>query len=113
MPGWDLIYYTTSRGDCPVQTYIDELPAQKAVRVYEALELLAEFGVRLGMPHMRALQDSDLWELRVRTRGNQHRVFYKAIDGRRMLLLHAFQKKGPEHPTARDPHCRAAAPRLL
>ena len=98
MPNWTLVFYTNARGDRPVEQYIDTLQPSEAVRVVQALELLAEFGTRLRMPHVRAMEGSDLWELRIRARGNQHRIFYVAIAGREMLLLHAFMKKGQRTP---------------
>jgi phage-related protein len=49
------------------------------------------------MPHVRPITGTELWELRIRGR-TQHRVLYLAVAGRRLLLLHAFQKKTEHTP---------------
>jgi phage-related protein len=94
---WKLEHYESASGDQPVLDYIDALPMQEAARVTKELDLLAEFGTELRGPHVKRLQGSRLWELRVRGR-NQYRVFYVAQSGRRFLLLHAFTKKSQRTP---------------
>ncbi len=79
MEPWDLIYYTTARGQIPVREFIDSLPVQDAVKIDEDLNLLAEYGVQLGAPHVKKLADSELWELRSRSSGMQHRILYVAL----------------------------------
>ncbi|MEF9438119.1 MAG: type II toxin-antitoxin system RelE/ParE family toxin [Candidatus Mariimomonas ferrooxydans] len=39
-----------------------------------------------------------IWELKIRTHGNQHRIFYVVLKGNKMLLLHAYLKKTPKAP---------------
>jgi phage-related protein len=95
---WELTYYTTARGDSPVRDYIDNLNVDEAVKIDEDLDLLAEFGIRLGAPHVKHLDGTELWELRSRTKSKQHRIFYVAFEGRRFLLLHAFLKKQQKTP---------------
>ena len=97
MSAWSIDFYTTELGAAPVRQYLDELSPGEFARIARVLLLLEEFGVALRMPHAQKLESSDLWELRVR--GNiQHRIFYVAIHGRRLLLLHAFTKKSQRAP---------------
>lgn len=98
MTNWTIVFYTTPSGNCPVQDYINALSASDAERVYAAISRLAVHGLDLGMPHIRPLQGSELWELRIRADGDQHRVFYIGLAGQEFLLLHAFQKKSRETP---------------
>jgi len=91
MGEWGLIYYETAGGSSPVRQYIDSLSVQEAARLSVELDLLEEFGVALGMPHVRPLRGK-LYELRVRGR-IQHRVLYVATTGQHLVLLHAFTKK--------------------
>lgn len=64
MTHWEIIYYETSMGACPVEKYLDDdISAKEAERVAEDINLLAEFGTRLGMPKVRFLE-SAIWELR-------------------------------------------------
>lgn len=70
---------------------MDSLDADTAAQIIYDLELLAEYGLALGMPHVRHLKGK-LWELRTVFAGNQHRVLF-APTGEGFLLLHAFRKK--------------------
>lgn len=98
MANWTMVFYSTPSGHCPVQDYIDQLPAVEANAVYRMLTALATQGTSLTFPQVRQLKGTNLWELRVRTRGNAHRVFYVALSGNGMLLLHAFAKKSDKTP---------------
>ena len=62
----------------------------------KALQLLRDFGLELGLPHVRPMGQK-LWELRVRSR-RQHRVLYFAARGERLVLLHAFTKQTQQTP---------------
>lgn len=56
------------------------------------VELLAEFGPDLRMPHSRAL-GGGLFELRPRGREGIGRALYCYLVGERVVVLHAFVKK--------------------
>ena len=56
------------------------------------VELLAEFGPDLRMPHSRAL-GGGLFELRPRGVEGTARALYCYLAGERVVLLHAFVKK--------------------
>ena len=94
---WTIEYYETADGYSPVREYLDALPEQDAAQVAFEIDLLGDFGTSLGMPHVRSIHGSKLWELRSRGR-NHHRVFYVAVRGRTILLLHAFAKKTQKTP---------------
>jgi phage-related protein len=96
MSGWELVYYATARGRSPVQDYLDGLDATEADAVVQALDLLEEFGVAIGGTWTKHIHGK-LWELRCRGQ-NQHRVFYVAATGRRLVVLHAFTKKTRQTP---------------
>lgn len=91
MNDWELVPYRTPSGRSPVEEYLDGLSGDDAARAEVELNLLAEFGAGLGMPHGRSVT-KELRELRIRGRIH-HRILYVAVSGRRMLLLHAFTKK--------------------
>jgi phage-related protein len=52
------------------------------------------------MPLARPVTGERFWELRVQTAGNIVRVFYFALRGRRIMLLHGFVKKDRKTPRA-------------
>lgn len=61
------------------------------------VELLAEHGPSLRLPHSRAFGDG-LLELRPRGRSGIGRAFYCFLVGRRVVVLHAFIKKSQQTP---------------
>jgi phage-related protein len=97
MDEWTLVFYETAAGNSPVLEFLGELSKVDAVRAARDLNLLQTLGIQLGMPHVRHLEGSELWELRIRGR-RHHRIFYVAIHGQRMLLLHGFTKKSEKTP---------------
>jgi phage-related protein len=75
--------------------FIDSLDVKSKARIIRTLDLLGEFGINLGMPHARHLENQ-LWELRIRQSGNRYRVIYFLATKQVFILLHAFTKKtGP------------------
>lgn len=97
MNDWTIEYYEAADGYSPIREYLEELPDQDAAQMAYEIDLLGRFGTQLGMPHVRPIHGSKLWELRSRGR-NHHRVFYVARRGRTLLLLHAFAKKTQKTP---------------
>src|SRR5437868_9133523 len=65
------------------------------------IELLAEYGPSLRLPHSRAFGDG-LFELRPRGRSGVARAFYCFMVGRRIVILHAFIKKTQQTPDRED-----------
>lgn len=61
------------------------------------VELLAEYGPSLRLPHSRAFGDG-LFELQPRGRSGIGRAFYCFLAGKRVVVLHAFIKKSQETP---------------
>lgn len=54
----------------------------------------------LGMPLARPVVSQRFWELRAQVAGNIVRVFYFAVSGRGIVLLHGFVKKDQKTPRA-------------
>jgi phage-related protein len=61
-------------------------------------ELLCRYGPQeVGMPHVRPLGDK-LWEMRLRDAGGIARAIYLTTGGRRIVVLHAFEKRTQRTP---------------
>ena|ERR1700726_1007138 len=61
-------------------------------------ELLCRYGPQeVGMPHVRPLGDK-LWEMRLRDAGGIARAIYFTTGGRRIVVLHAFEKRTQRTP---------------
>ncbi len=58
---------------------------------------MLEFGVNLGMPHTRFIQNG-LCELRVKSKEGNARVFFCTKIGKRIIMLHMFIKKSQKTP---------------
>ena len=61
------------------------------------VELLAEFGPSLRLPHSRSLGHG-LFELRPRGKSGIGRAFYCYLSGKRIVIVHAFTKKTQQTP---------------
>lgn len=95
---WTIEYYHDERGRYPVRDFIDSLDRIMRSNVDWTLDLLETRGDRLGMPYSRPVSGHRFIELRVSASGNIVRVFYFAAIGRRLILLHAFEKKTQKIP---------------
>jgi phage-related protein len=94
---WNILLYCTSQGDSPIKDFIDSLELKAQSKVYNTINLLKEFGIRLGSPHIKKLTGTDLWELRI-LGTDSIRLLYIAITGKSFLLLHGFKKKTNKTP---------------
>jgi phage-related protein len=56
------------------------------------LDLLEEFGIKVGPPKVEKVRGTELWELRILGKDNI-RIFYVTKTGQSFLLLHGFIKK--------------------
>jgi phage-related protein len=92
---WSIEYYQSGTGKAPVEEFIDSLDAKSRPRIARTLDLLEEFGINLGMPYAKHLENQ-LWELRVRHGRNRYRIIYFLYYSQTFVLLHGFTKKtGP------------------
>lgn len=89
---WEIDYFKTKNGRYPVKEFIDNLKPNAKSKVINTLDLLSEFGIRLGPPKAKKVQGTELWELRMLGKDNI-RIFYVAKTNKTFLLLHGFFKK--------------------
>lgn len=81
--------------DDSIEKFIKSLEKRTIAKVLHTIDLLEEFGQRLGMPHSKRVKDN-LFELRVR--GIQEvRIFY-SFHKSYAVLLHGFIKKSQKTP---------------
>ncbi len=76
---------------------IESWPVDVLADYARMIELLAEYGPRLRLPHSRAMGDG-LFELRPRGRSGIGRALYCFISGQRVVVVHAFIKKTQKTP---------------
>lgn len=86
---WQVEFYETRRGDCPVEAYLDSLPVRERKAALQVLNMLRDQGPALRMPYARHIE-GPLWELRA----SATRLFYAAWVGCAFVVLHACKKQG-------------------
>lgn len=92
---YDIIFFETNRQDKPVAKFIKSLSDKTVAKVLRTIDLLVEFGPKLGMPHSKKMCPG-IYELR--TKGTEEiRIFYAFIN-EKIYLLHGFKKKSQKTP---------------
>ncbi|BAN21917.1 type II toxin-antitoxin system RelE/ParE family toxin [Caballeronia insecticola] len=89
---WAITYYSER-----IAREISELPVGIFAGYLRLLSALKQHGPDLGMPYSRSLGDK-LFELRPAGREGIARVFYGAMQGKRIIMLHSFIKKTQRTP---------------
>jgi len=89
---WKIIYYHTPNHQEPVYNFIESLDSGAQAKLSTTFDLLIEYGTRLGLPHVKKMVNTDLWELRILGADNI-RLFYVATFNHQFLLLHGYLKK--------------------
>jgi phage-related protein len=94
---WDIEYYRAPNRTYPAKDFIESLEVKARARTARTLDLLEEFGIELGMPYAKHLEDK-LWEIRIRFKNDRHRIIYALLKDRTFILLHGFTKKSSAVP---------------
>jgi len=76
---------------------IESWPVDILADYARLIELLAEYGPSLRLPHSKAFGDG-LFELRPRGKMGIGRAFYCFLAGKHIVVLHAFIKKSQQAP---------------
>lgn len=94
---WRVVFYVEAGGGNPVREFLEGLDLQAQARLRRAVEQLVQRNVAAEEPLVRHLEGK-LWELRVESNTNIYRIVYAFSSGRRIVLLHGFQKKTQKTP---------------
>ena len=89
---YNLVFYTTERGDSPIDEFLDRLDKKSRAKVAAHLSLLEEQGPNLKRPYADVVRGK-IRELRIHQSSNQYRIlfFFQVRD--QIVLAHAFSKK--------------------
>lgn len=91
-------YWRNPSGRAPVEKYIDNIDnIEERAEILSTLGGIQTHGTDAVGVEFRQIEGK-LWELKIRTHGNQHRIFYVVLKRSEMVLLHAFLKKTPKAP---------------
>lgn len=95
---YKVYYYRNSHTkQAPVLEYIQKIPVRDRAKITAYIALLCDSKGRLDEPYSRYIR-SGIRELRVEFARNRHRIFYTTVEGKRIILLHAFLKKTAKTP---------------
>ncbi|MDO8691659.1 MAG: type II toxin-antitoxin system RelE/ParE family toxin [Dehalococcoidia bacterium] len=100
MPGqeeWSVVFYRDEQGNSPVYEFLRGLDGDAQASLGWAIEQLRMRNVQAREPLVRHLEEK-LWELRRESKTNIYRLLYFFFSGRRIVLLHGFQKKTEKTP---------------
>jgi phage-related protein len=89
---FDLAFFTTERGDSPIDDFIDGLDKKSRAKVAAYLSLLEEEGPNLKRPYADVVRGK-IRELRIHYSSNQYRVLYFFHVRDQIVLVHGFSKK--------------------
>lgn len=94
---WEIDFWTTLGGRCPVDDFLSKLDQKKDLPYIEnSIAQLEKHGNQLRRPQADYLRDK-IYELRVRTRNGQFRFLY-FYDGIKIIITHGFRKKTSKTP---------------
>ena len=94
---WSVVFYGDAQGHSPVREFLQSLDEDAQQGLGWAIEQLRVRNTAAREPLVRHLEDK-VWELRRESRTNIYRVLYFFFTGRRIVLLHGFQKKTQKTP---------------
>ena len=109
---WAIEYYVEDNGRVPVREFLKTLDQRTYARFLWSLEQLVQRNIHAGEPLVRHVEGK-IWELREESNTNIYRVMYFFYTGRRIVLLHGFDKKTQKLPRRELELARSRLARFL
>lgn len=97
MPRFEVQFYETGNGECPVEDFILGLDMKLRVKLVGLLDILEEQGNLLREPYSKYLDDG-IFEIRCKVGSNISRVLYFFYDQGKIILTNGFIKKTQKTP---------------
>ena len=94
---WSIVFYTTERGDSPVEEFLRSLDLKTQARIDWSITYLKEQNIYAKEPHVKQIEGK-LWELRRSSNSNIYRIMYFFFTGKKIVFVHGFQKKTQKTP---------------
>lgn len=96
---WEIEYYVTNSGNCPVKEFVDSLSPEGKARYIFITKLMKDYGINVREPYVKQITGHrKLFEIRLKDRSGISRILYFAHTGRKLVLLHGFTKKTDKTP---------------
>src|SRR5438093_12512195 len=94
---WVVESYLDERGHSPVREFIQSLDEKTQARLADLIEYVRVHNIQAREPYVKKISGK-LYEMRETSDKNAYRIFYFTAVGKRIVLLHAFQKKSQRTP---------------
>ena len=95
-PEYEILFYETADGYCPVDDYLDELSIKVRAKIEKWMEQLEIYGPDLPRPYADSLRDK-IRELRIKFSGSQYRLLY-FFSNKKIVMTHGILKKTEQVP---------------
>lgn len=97
MQEFEIIFYTTDKGEKPVVDFLDSLDKKMRAKMLLSIRVVRENGYQARMPYSEELEDG-IFELRAKSGSDISRVLYFFMIGRKIVLTNGFIKKTQKTP---------------
>ena len=94
---YEIIFYDTEDGKCPVQELLDSLESKLLAKTLRTIDLLEMNGPLLREPYSKLLEEG-IFELRTKQGSDITRVLYFFVIGKKAILTNGFVKKSHKTP---------------
>jgi len=94
----EIIFYKTNNGDCPIEKFLDALPAKQAKKITWVLRLVETLEV-VPIQYFKKLDGTDdIWEVRADFSSDTFRLLGFFDKGNLVILTNGFAKKTQKIP---------------
>jgi phage-related protein len=93
-----VIFYVSLSGKCPVEEFLDSLPAKAVQKITWVLKLIEDLDVISTQYFKKLVNTDDIWECRISFGSNIYRLFGFFKDGSMVILTHGIIKKTQKTP---------------
>ena len=69
-------FYTTAGGNCPIDEFLDSLPAKAAQKVTWVLSLLEDLDIVPSSYFKKLVGTEEIWECRIQSGSNSYRILF-------------------------------------
>jgi phage-related protein len=94
---WAIEFYLDEAGESPVRAFLATLDRKTSARFDWSMEQLRILNIHAHEPLVKQVEGK-LWELRRASNGNIYRLLYFFFTGRKIVIVHGFQKKTQKTP---------------
>ena len=94
---WTIVFYIEENEVSPIDVFLSGLDARSKAKFDLAIEQLRIRNVTAHEPLVKHIRGK-VYELRIESQTNIYRIMYFFYTGRRIVLLHGFQKKTQKTP---------------